>query len=49
VQKDGQYVVVNTATTDARGAFAFPGVKPGDYCVRLVTLTVSGGEIPDAQ
>jgi hypothetical protein len=44
VQKDGQYVVVNTATTDARGAFAFPGVKPGDYRVRLVTLKVSGGD-----
>jgi hypothetical protein len=36
-RQGGRYVVVNTATTDARGAFAFPDVQPGDYRVRLVT------------
>jgi hypothetical protein len=37
VQQGGRYVVVNTATTDAEGAYAFPDVDPGDYRVRLVT------------
>jgi SdrD B-like domain len=36
VQKGDQYVVVNTAITDAKGAYAFPDVKPGDYRVRRV-------------
>jgi hypothetical protein len=37
VQQAGRYVIVNTATTDARGGYAFPDVDPGDYRVRLVT------------
>jgi hypothetical protein len=44
VQKGGQYVVVNTATTDARGAYGFTDVKPGDYRVRLVTQAGSDSD-----
>jgi hypothetical protein len=44
VQKDGRYVVVNTATTDAKGAYVFTNVKPGDYRVRWVTAAGSGSD-----
>jgi hypothetical protein len=44
VQQGGQYVVVNTATTDAKGAYAFTDVKPGDYRVRLVNQPGSGSD-----
>ncbi len=43
-QKDGQYVAVNTATTDARGSYSFTDVRPGDYRVRLVTEAGSGSD-----
>jgi hypothetical protein len=45
VHQGGQYVIVNTATTDARGAYAFPDVNPGDYRVRLVTEGGSGSDL----
>jgi hypothetical protein len=44
VQKGGQYVVVNTATTDATGGYGFTDVKPGDYRVRLATQAGSGSD-----
>jgi hypothetical protein len=35
--KDGQYVVVATALTDAKGAYSFAEVPAGDYRVRRLT------------
>jgi SdrD B-like domain len=42
VQKDGEYVVVHTATTDVMGAYGFADVKPGDYRVRRVNQAGPG-------
>jgi SdrD B-like domain len=44
VQKGGQYVVVNSATTDTNGAYVFTDVKPGDYRVRLVNQAGPGSD-----
>jgi hypothetical protein len=42
VQQGGQYVVVDTATTDARGAYAFADVPTGEYRVRRIAPAGSG-------
>ncbi|MBY0522880.1 MAG: hypothetical protein K2R98_05760 [Gemmataceae bacterium] len=43
VQKDGAYVVMGTAVTDAKGGFAFAGVTPGVY--RVCRISPAGSSL----
>ncbi|MBL8796779.1 MAG: hypothetical protein JNM56_22960 [Planctomycetia bacterium] len=43
--RDGQYVVVETAVTDAQGAYTFANVPAGEYRVRRLAQPGSGAKL----